>query len=207
MLILLLTDKKEMKEIWKDIKNYEGIYQCPNYGNIKSLDRLIKNKNNIIRHKKGQLIKPKKNKNGYLQFALNKNGKREMAYVHIIIAQTFLENNNISIKHLTVNHKDGNKLNNKVTNLEFCSQSDNNKHSYKKLKRNNAIKGAKKKQVIFIDTKNKKIIIFKSIAETSRTINLSHTQINKYIYGNKKWKGQYIFLVNNNKCVEDNERI
>lgn len=127
-----------------------------------------------------------------------------MAYVHIIIAQTFLINNN---KKQTVNHKDGNKLNNNIDNLEFCSQSENNKHSYTNLNRHPTIAGAKPKQICVLDTIENTKIIFNSITETSKNINLSHTQINRYIYSNKKWKGRYIFVVNNNKCVEDIEKI
>lgn len=195
-----------MEEIWKDINGYEGIYQCSTYGNIRSLNRYVYEHNGKRQYRKGQMIIPRTNKNGYLQFALNKNGKRKMVYVHIIVAETFVQNlmnNNI------VNHIDGNKLNNHVENLEWCSASDNNYHAYQMLNRPISDSGGSPKTVYIIDTDNKTMSWYESIADTSKNIDLSATQINRYIHGNKKWKGRYIFLTDfdNNKCVEDNERV
>lgn len=193
-----------MKEIWKDIENYKGIYQCSNFGHIRSLDRNIKRKNGIYQHIKGQTIKPQKNINGYLQVGLNKNSKRQMLYVHILVAKTFVNNPN---KYKTVNHKDGNKQNNNADNLEWMSYSDNNKHSYKYLHRKKSLTGAKCKSVYFIDILNGTTVLYKSINETSRNVGLSPTQINRYINSKNKWKGKYIFLSNSNKCVEDIEKV
>lgn len=193
-----------MDEIWKDIKNYEGLYQCSNFGQIRSLDRYVKEHNGKSQFRKGQIIKPRKNKNGYLQLALNKDSNRKMKYVHIIIAETFIENKE-NLK--TVNHKDGNKLNNCVDNLEWVSYSENNKHSYKELKRSKATEGATPKPVYIIDTQDKILKCYNSITDTSKEIGLSHTQINRYIHSNKKWKGRYIFITDSNKGVEDIERI
>lgn len=193
-----------MEEIWKDIKEYENLYQCSTYGNIRSLDRYVYGQSGKSQFRKGQKIKPIKNKNGYLQFALNKNAKRKMVYVHIIIAETFIENPR---ELNTVNHKDGNKLNNNVDNLEWCSYSENNLHSYKILKRKRADEGASPKSVYVIDTIEKSLKYYKSITEASNSIKLSHTQINRYIHSNKKWKGRFILLTDNEKGVEDIEKI
>lgn len=193
-----------MEEIWKDIKEYEGLYQCSNYGNIRSLDRYIYERSGKKQFRKGQIIIPRINKNGYLQFALNKESKRKMVYVHVIVATTFIENPN---KFKTVNHKDGNKLNNNIENLEWCSYSENNLHAYKSLNKKPATDGANPKAVYMIDTVNKTLEYFESITDTSHSIDLSHTQINRYIHSNKKWKGRYIFLTDNEKGVEDIERI
>lgn len=193
-----------MEEIWKDIKGYEGLYQCSTYGNIRSLDRYVYESSGKRQFRKGQLIIPRKNKNGYLQFALNKNSKRKMVYIHLIVAETFIENTN---KNDTVNHKDGNKLNNNIENLEWCSYSENNLHAYKELNRRVVNEGASPKPVYVIDTINKSLEYYKSITETSNAIKLSHTQINRYIHSNKKWKGRYILLTDNEKGVEDIERV
>lgn len=198
----LLLFMKEEK--WKDIKGYEGLYQCSNNGNIRSLDRYVYDNSGKKQFRNGQMIIPRLNKNGYLQFALNKEAKRKMVYVHIIIANTFLDNQD---KFETVNHKDGNKLNNCVENLEWCSYSNNNLHSYRTLNRKISAEGGASKPVYIIDTLNKSLQYFKSITDTSASIKLSHTQINRYIHSNKKWKGRYIFLTDNTKCVEDIERI
>ena len=193
------------KEIWKDIKDYEGLYQCSSFGRVRSLDRYVEEHSGKKKQfRQGQIIKARLNKNGYLQLALNKNSKRKMKYVHILIAETFLENHE---KLETVNHKDGNKLNNNVDNLEWSSYSDNNQHAYDELHRSATREGAKPKTVYVIDTYNNSVKQFDSIRETIDNIGLSHTQINRYIHSNKKWKGRYIFETDSNKCVEDIEKI
>ena len=194
-----------MNEIWKDIKDYEGVYQCSNLGRVRSMDRYVKEHSGKTQFRKGQIIKPKENKdNGYLQLALNKDAKRKMKYVHILVAETFIENTN---QLETVNHKDGNKLNNCVDNLEWASYSENNKHAYDELNRSVANEGCTPKNVYIIDTQNISLSFYSSITETSQSIGLSHTQINRYIHSNKKWKGRYIFVTDSNKGVEDIEKV
>lgn len=192
------------KEIWEDIKEYEGLYQCSTYGNVRSLDRYILEHNGKKQFRKGIPIKPRLNKNGYLQLALNKNSIRKMKYVHILVAETFLTN---ADKLKTVNHKNGNKLDNNIDNLEWSSYSENNKHAYTELKRKKSRDGCHPKRVYVIDTYSDKTEIYDSIAETTRNTGLSHTQINRYIYSDNKWKGRYIFKTDSNKCVEDIEKV
>lgn len=180
-----------MEEIWKDIKNYEGFYQCSNLGNIRSLDRIIFEHTGKSQTRKGTIIKQKQNKNGYLQFALNKDSKRKMVYTHQIIAATFLENPNCLP---VINHIDGNKLNNNINNLEYTDYAENNQHAYKVLHRKPATAGAKRVELYIIDTLNKTVEYYESITSASDSISLSHTQINRYIHSNKKWKGRYIYL-------------
>lgn len=192
-------------EIWKSIQDYEGIYECSSLGRIRSLDRyVLDSKRQIYFFVKGCELKPRKNKNGYLQVSLNKKGKRKMAYVHRIIAETFLEK--IKDKN-TINHIDGDKNNNCVDNLEWCTYSENNKHSYKELNRRIVNCGGSKTPVYMIDTETKELFYYVSIAEASKKINLSHTQINRYIHNNKKWKGRFILLTDKDKGVENNEKV
>ena len=193
-----------MNEIWKNIKDYEGIYQCSNTGKIRTCDRIVTESNGKTQFRRGQEIKPHLNKNGYLQFALNKNAKRKMVYVHIIVAQTFLNNPN-NLK--TVNHKDGNKTNNNIDNLEWCSYSDNNKHSYSILNRSVVDEGASPKPIYVINTESNIISYYPSITAATYGIGLSHTQINRYVHSRKKWKGKYIITTDSNKCVEDIEKV
>lgn len=98
-----------MEEIWRDIEGFEGLYQVSSYGRIKSL--------NYNKTKQERILKNFLNKKGYLQVNLHKDGKIKKFSVHRLVATAFLENpNNLP----QVNHKDENKSNNCVSNLEWC---------------------------------------------------------------------------------------
>lgn len=96
-------------EIWKDIEGYEGLYQISSLGQVKSLkDKYGNSREKIL----------KQDKNVYLQITLYKNGKKKTFLVHRLVAITFIDNpNNLPM----VNHKDENKENNCVDNLEWCN--------------------------------------------------------------------------------------
>lgn len=98
--------------LWKNISGFEN-YEISDTGIIKSKDKLLKFGNNG---------------NGYLFVHLSKNGSVNRFYVHRLVASTFIPNpENKGI----VNHKDGNKSNNCVSNLEWCSQKENIQHARK----------------------------------------------------------------------------
>ena len=115
-----------MKEIWKDIKDFEGLYQVSNLGNV----RRIKFINNKIEKEKITMLKP--NKNIYLQVMLCKNGKTKRKNVHRLVAETFIDNPN---NYDCVNHKDENKHNNSINNLEWCTRIYNMNYGYVKQKK------------------------------------------------------------------------
>jgi predicted XRE-type DNA-binding protein len=117
----------EQEEIWKDICGHDG-YQVSTLGNVRSLDREIITKQGNIRKYKGRvlsLMPDMSNKgNGYL--VVNLGRKALTIRVHKLVALTFLLNEyNLPI----INHKNGVKIDNKVSNLEWCSYSHNNKHA------------------------------------------------------------------------------
>lgn len=122
-----------MNEIWADIPGYEGIYQASNYGNIKSLDRLgtYKMRGGITtRIFKGTIIKQHKSPHGYMRVPLYKNMKMKSCVVHRLVLMAFSGVNNAQ-----VNHIDGDKLNNRIENLEWCTQQENNIHCIKVLRK------------------------------------------------------------------------
>lgn len=114
-------------EIWKDIKGYVGIYQISNKGRVKRVKSIVKRKKQGNFTKKEQLLKPHVTPKGYARLQLSKEGKNKNYFVHTLVSKAFLK----SIKGKEkVNHKDGNKLNNFETNLEYVTDSENLIHAY-----------------------------------------------------------------------------
>lgn len=108
----------KMKEIWVDIKGYEGRYQVSNLGRVRSLDRIILMRNGAKRLQKGQLIKPTKDQYGYLKVHLSKNDKKKMFRVHKLVAEHFIEKpEGYEDGIWFVNRKDKDLNNNRVDNL------------------------------------------------------------------------------------------
>lgn len=110
---------KFYKEIWKDINNYDGLYQISNYGRVKSL---------ATRFKIDKVLKSKQTKIKYLSVVLCKDKHQNRKYIHRLVAQAFIPNpDNLP----QVNHKDGDKTNNHYKNLEWCTPHENMLHAYK----------------------------------------------------------------------------
>lgn len=115
-------------EIWKEIEGYEGYYAVSNYGNVKSLDRTIVRSDQRVTILKGRQLIPWFGKStGYLYVTLSKFGVHKKHSVHRLIALAFIPNPE---NKKEVNHKDGNKLNNDLSNLEWCTPSENINHAY-----------------------------------------------------------------------------
>jgi hypothetical protein len=112
-----MTDslKKDLKqEIWKDIKGYEGLYQISNYGNIKRIKS------------RGRFLKGSVTNKGYRMVVLTKEKKERRIFVHRIIAQAFIPNPD---NYPIVNHKNAQKEDNSISNLEWTTIALNNKHA------------------------------------------------------------------------------
>lgn len=112
-----------MQEIWKDVKGYEGLYQVSNIGNVRSVDRYVNN-----RKIKGKSLLPSDTGRGYLGVSLYKNGNKKTLNIHKLVANSFIP---CTKNKSQVNHKDGDKHNNNVSNLEWCSCSENIKHAFR----------------------------------------------------------------------------
>lgn len=110
------------EEVWKDIAGYEDKYQVSNFGRVRSLQ--YHNTKGIMRI---GYLKPATDGCGYLRCALSKNNKLTTFKVHRLVAEAFIDNpNNLP----QINHKDGNKQNYSVENLEWCTISENQRHAY-----------------------------------------------------------------------------
>lgn len=145
------------------MRGYEGYYQVSNFGNVRSLDRIIYGNNMSKYAIKGKEKIPKMRNNGYLFVALYKNGKCSQLNIHRLVAEAFIDNvNNYPI----VNHKDENKTNNNVNNLEWCTYSYNS--TYKNARNN--VERAHYKPVEQIDSSGKIINTYHSITEAAVSI-------------------------------------
>lgn len=122
--------------MWKSIRGYEGYYEVNDSGEVRSLDRIIqkRHKDGTINYAtlKGRVMKQSVSC-GYRVVNLRRDHTANVVCVHRLVAEAFLPNPN---RYPTVNHKDGNKQNNAVENLEWASYSDNNIHALKHHLRN-----------------------------------------------------------------------
>jgi len=169
-----------MIEEWKDVQGYEGSYQISDYGKVKSLQRKVNTRNVGGRISKEKILKSSLNAYGYPLVVLCCNNIRTTTLVHRLVAKAFINNLNNCPQ---VNHKDGNKQNNKLENLEWVTQSENEKHAYRtglKSKRGEKNCFAKLTQKAVMDirgkikdkenTKKYRTIIADSYNVTERTI-------------------------------------
>lgn len=152
-----------MQKIWKPIKNYEGLYEVSNCGEV--------------RNKNKKLLKPRIDKDGYVRVMLSKNSKLKLCQVHRLVANTFLGES-----ELTVNHKDENKQNNNLDNLEFMTNKENNRYS-------------KCKKVSQYDIEGKFIKTYQSLDEAESKYNNNH--ISECCKGKRKTASGYIWRYGN----------
>ena len=163
-------------EIWKDIKDYEGIYQVSNLGRVKSLEKVVNNR------KYPEKIMKQTLSEDYLRVTLYKNSKRNTKQVHRLVAEAFIPNPENKPQ---IDHKDANKTNNFVSNLRWCSQKENLDNPITKEKQRKAASelGKKiwKKNLITNGTANRRKVlciqtgeIFNSTAEAVRFYNIKN---------------------------------
>lgn len=123
-----------MEEVWRDMKDYKGLYQVSNLGRVRSLDKIVNSANQYgavyTRKRKGKILKPFiDGKGNYLQVTFYTEGTNKRNYlVHRLVAQEFIPNPD---NKLEVNHIDGNKLNNSIDNLEWVTAKENMQHASK----------------------------------------------------------------------------
>lgn len=117
-----------MEEEWRDIKGYEGFYQVSNFGRIRRLSFSFTDAaGRKLSYSNDYILSPTKKPNGYLSVTLCKRGAKKRFLIHRLVGEAFLRNDKCKPQ---INHIDGNKTNNQVGNLEWCSVSENVKHSY-----------------------------------------------------------------------------
>lgn len=116
-------------ENWKPIPGYEGYYEASDMGRVRSVARVVASstRNGGARLRPSKVLRLKRKRNGYLAVQLSKEGEVKDQLVHRLIASTFLGDR--TADGLVVNHRNLNKADNRVVNLEWCTTSENNRHS------------------------------------------------------------------------------
>ena len=165
-----------MKEVWKDIPNYEGLYQVSNLGRVKSFRQSTNH-----RYESEYILKPIHANNGYCQVTLYDNTIRHKFLIHRLVAEAFIPNpENLP----QVNHKDENPYNNAASNLEWCT-NDYNSHYGTRIQRcreANMCCETTSLPIYSIDQNGKKEI-YESIGEAERMTGCSHSNIVRTLKG------------------------
>lgn len=184
-----MTTNEEIEE-WKDIENYEGLYQVSNFGRVKSLKR-----NRKFKSIHEDTIKKQTNTNrGYLIVSLSKDGKKKNFYVHRLVAESFIakiENKN------DVNHINENKHDNMVKNLEWCTKKYNNNYGHRLIK----AADAHKKKIISINLSDDSKNYFNSVKEAGDYLGIKATNISAVLNNRKNSTSGYSFKYNNQETI------
>lgn len=179
-----------IKEVWLDVKNYEGLYQVSNKGNVRSMDRIVASGKGFRLHK-GILLRKYKTNFGYYRLSISVNQKQKTFLVHRLVAEAFIPNpENLP----EVNHKDENKLNNEPYNLEWCTSHYNINYGTATHRRKETLKFTSCcKKVIQLDFDGNVIKIWRSASEAGRngfnTVGVARcARGERSKYKNFKWK-------------------
>ena len=172
-----------IEEIFKDIEGYEGLYKISNQGRVLSLGNGNSYNSN---NSKERILKPAKDKDGYLRVSLFKQGKRKLYLIHRLVAQAFLSNlDNLE----QVNHKNEIKTDNRVENLEFCDALYNNNFGShnQRVAESNKNHPNKSKKVLCVETGK----TYLSAHQVQREFGFDFSNISKCCTGRLKTCGGY----------------
>lgn len=140
-----------MEEIWKDVPEYEGLYQVNQFGDVFSFHTNKK-------------LKWSLSSDGYKRYIFYKNGKKKCVLAHKLVALAFIPNpENLPL----VNHKDENKLNNKAENLEWCTYSYNNTYGEHMSKKSRTLHSLSRKECWLVNLESKELKHFDSLHEAA----------------------------------------
>lgn len=176
--------------IWKAIQGYEGYYEVSDLGLVRSLDRVVPDAKLGFKHLKGKMMKlaesvGKTRTSGYYVVNLRKNHTADVRPVHRLVAETFLEN---PLWLPTVNHKDGDKHNNDVSNLEWVSYSENNIHALE-----SGLRSPRGTYIRQMSLDGSLISEFKSVCEASRNTGIGRGMISHCVNGRAKTAGGFLW--------------
>lgn len=170
-----------MEEIWKDVPQFEGLYQVSNLGRVKSFRKSAK-----FGGQSEYILKPSLMNNGYFAITCYGNGKRIKMPLHRLVASVFLQNPDPDNCNC-VNHKDEDRNNNAASNLEWCTYKYNNNYGTARKRIDDTISFV----VEQYDANNNLIAIYRSARTAASIIGISKAQINAWIRTGEQAKGCY----------------
>lgn len=170
-------------EVWKPVPGYEGLYEISNMGNVKSLARMKPYRDGFRRFP-GGILKPNKINGGYRLVMLTNSHTRKGFLVHRLVAESFIENPNCLPQ---VNHIDGNKENNTVSNLEWCTAKENMLHSVKNRLRSDL------KPVVMLTKDGRVVRKFNGVREAARETGIERTNIRFCCNNKHRSAGGYLW--------------
>ena len=180
-------------ELWKKHPDYAGI-EVSSFGRVRTLDRLISSET-MTRFTKGRILKQYEDSDGYLRVSITADGKRVSKRVHRLVAQAFIPNpDNLP----QINHKDCDRTNNNVSNLEWCSGLYNNQYRVKFGKSRGV-------PVFAINLKTQEVSQFPSQAEAGRVLGVKQTNISGVVNRRLKHAGGYRFTNANDNATNISE--
>lgn len=178
-----------VEEIWKDITNYEGIYEVSNLGNVRThINKTTHSIRHGTRHWKQRVLKQKTDKCGYKRVSLWKDNKDMTHLVHRLVATEFVYNHD-EVNYVIINHIDCNTSNNIYSNLEWCDYTKNLEHAFE----NRLNKSAKITTLINRETKEKHVFI--SMAKASLFIGRDKRYISTILKNGQTYSDGYDILV------------
>lgn len=187
---MLNQSKKGVRNVqWRAIKGYEGYYEVSDNGCVRSLDRVVFDRNYNARKIQGRTMKLTRshgrNNDGYLVVNLRKNFTARVIPVHRLVAETFIPNPG---KLPTVNHKDGDKTNNEVNNLEWTPYSKNNLHAL-----NAGLRNPRGNRVVQCDMSDNAISIYRSVSDAARATGIGRGMISHCLNHRANSAGGYLW--------------
>lgn len=181
-----------MTEIWKSVVGYEGIYEVSNLGNVRNVNwRGLGYRNLALA----------RDKDGYLMVTLCNNGIQRVARVHRMVANAFIEN---PYNKPQVNHKDENKTNNKIDNLEWVNSFENNNHGTRNARISKSKLNTNCKSVLQLEKNGELLKEWVSISEVCRQFGYDTGLISRCCMGKKKSAYGYLWKYAN-ATTEENE--
>lgn len=179
------TEMKNTKETWKPVVGYEGLYEVSDLGRVKKVARTITQADGTVKKIDERILK-QSDSNGYQIVGLYRNGVSKSNWVHRLVALAFIPNNDQS--KTVINHKDENKRNNSVANLEWCTYKYNANYGT----RNERVGKSNSKPIQQLDLKTGLIIAtYPSLTEASLSIGIHWSTISNVAKGRGKTAGGY----------------